>query len=557
VLAEPQDPSKPRGSLAALKDKEGAVSADPAWIKRTVEDHFREFQKAPGGRKTGAYLPEEAPPDFPWEAEGAKDSFRLETLAPSRQRAPLHERMQDRVMFRECVRTLSSGKAPGPDEVVNEVIKALPHSVLDVIHDLFTIMWATGVTPSGWKDSNTVLLYKDKGEPDELKNYRPIALANTLYKLWTRVVTCVLNDFAERHHVLSPMQAGFRAKCRTTDQLQLVVMALEDARLSAQDVYALLVDFSQAFNMINHDKLLQVMYALGFPTDAIEVVKDLYTDARTKFMTPHGPTSEVPIDRGTLQGDSLSPFLFLVYVEPLLRWLHVGARGYQFGCLEGKEKVENHLSSVAFADDLTVLCQTVGDLQAQANKVTAYSDWGDMMVNTTKTVATAALHGMAQAQGKMRVRRAGCASAAGKYRQGARGTSEIPGPEQAIHPTGGAAHNVSGLWAPVQGSGDQGAAQDHAHPALVAGTRAEGAHAPHLRAVGHYVRVPCHALHDQPGARPGQDARARHQARPGAARVHVERPGARGQGRVRVRLPLPSGGVHAVQHAGCHEGAER
>jgi hypothetical protein len=66
-----------------------------------------------------------------------------------------------------------------------------------------------------------------------------------LYKLWSRVVTCVLHDFAEKHHALSPMQAGFRAKCRTSDQLQLVVMALEDARLSAQDVYAPLVDFTQ------------------------------------------------------------------------------------------------------------------------------------------------------------------------------------------------------------------------------------------------------------------------------------------------------------------------
>jgi exonuclease III/ribonuclease HI len=403
VLAEPQDPSKPRGDLSILKNKQGVVSGDPDWIKRTVEDHYRDFQRAPGGSKTGAYLPQQAPPNFPWEAEGAKDRFHLETLATGRQREPLHERMQDKVMFRECVRTLSSGKAAGPDEVINEIIKILPHSVLDAVHDLFTVMWATGVTPNGWKESNTVLLYKDKGDPDDLKNYRPIALANTMYKLWTRTVACVLNDFAEKHHVLSPMQAGFRTKRRTTDQLQLMIMAMEDARLSAQDIYALLVDFSQAFNMINHDKLLQVMYALGFPTDAIEVVKDLYTGARTRFMTPHGPTGEVPIDRGTLQGDSLSPFLFLVYLEPLLRWLHVGARGYQLGCLEGKEKVENHLSSIAFADDLTALCQTIQDLQVQAQKITAYSDWGDMKVNTTKTVATAALHGEAQRSGRARV----------------------------------------------------------------------------------------------------------------------------------------------------------
>ncbi len=68
---------------------------------------------------------------------------------------------------------------------------------------------------------------------------------------------------------------------------------------------------------------LQIMYDLGFPTDAIEVV----THATTAYKTPHGLTSKLTVDRGTLQGNTLSPFLFIVYIEPLLRWLHVGGRG--------------------------------------------------------------------------------------------------------------------------------------------------------------------------------------------------------------------------------------
>jgi hypothetical protein len=55
-------------------------------------------------------------------------------------------------------------------------------------------------------------------------------------------------------------------------QVQTLIMALEDARDTAQDVYMLQVDFSNAFNMIDHDKLLAVMWDLGFPTDAIDVV---------------------------------------------------------------------------------------------------------------------------------------------------------------------------------------------------------------------------------------------------------------------------------------------
>ena len=86
---------------------------------------------------------------------------------------------------------------------------------------------------------------------------------------------------------------------------------------------------TEAFDTIDHDKLLMIMYDLGFPADAIEVVKDLYTGACTSFQTPHGPTKTMTIDRGTIQGDSLSPFLFVVYLEPLLRWLKAGHKGYK------------------------------------------------------------------------------------------------------------------------------------------------------------------------------------------------------------------------------------
>jgi ribonuclease HI len=391
---------RPRGGLTTVIGKGGLPTADPEEVKATIEDYYREKQNAPSGLKTGKYLPEEAERRYPFTAKGTTDGFKLETLATQGPRAFLQHSVQDKIMFMACIDTLSNGKAPGPDGVVNEVLKHLPIKVKEIIHDLFTLMWATGITPNDWKESNTVLLYKNKGSPLELKYYRPIALANTLYKLWTRMVTFVLNDFAEKNRVLSRMQAGFRNKNRTTDQLQMVVQALQDAHLNSQDIYTMLIDFSSAFNTINHDKLLMVMYDLGFPTDAIEVVRDLYTNATTTFCTPYGATAQVPVDRGTLQGDSLSPFLFLIYMEPLLRWIHYGGRGYQFGALTGEDRAKHHLSSVAFADDLTMFCANIPDLHAQADKLSQYADWADLEVNTGKTSVTGALHSMAASAGK-------------------------------------------------------------------------------------------------------------------------------------------------------------
>ena len=111
-----------------------------------------------------------------------------------------------------------------------------------------------------------------------------------------------------------------------------LINLFEDAHHTKQDLYLLYVDFSNAFNMVDHDKLLCIMYDLGFPTDAIDVIKGIYEDSRTSVQLPAGRTEPLVITRGTIQGDPLSPLLFILYIEPLLRWLHVGGRGYQYGC---------------------------------------------------------------------------------------------------------------------------------------------------------------------------------------------------------------------------------
>ncbi|KAJ9512615.1 hypothetical protein QJQ45_018876 [Haematococcus lacustris] len=201
-----------------------------------------------------------------------------------------------------------------------------------------------------------------------------------------------VHQYAEANGMLSKNQAGFRSHRNTTQQLQMLVMALEDAKLAKADIYALLVDFTSAFNTTCQDKLLWIMHDLGFPTDAMDAVKDLYTGVTTRFKTPYGHTDPVPVNRGTIQGDSLSPFLFLIYIEPLLRWLQVGARGYKFKSATADSGERATVSSIDYADDIAILCNTLRNLRCQADKLSAFSDWGHLIISHSKTLATAALH---------------------------------------------------------------------------------------------------------------------------------------------------------------------
>ena len=62
-------------------------------------------------------------------------------------------------------------------------------------------------------------------------------------------------------------------------QLQRLVYAAEDAAHIPQDLYVLYVDFTCAFNTVDHSKLLRIMLDLGFPPEAVAVIKDLYDGA--------------------------------------------------------------------------------------------------------------------------------------------------------------------------------------------------------------------------------------------------------------------------------------
>ena len=363
--------------------------------------------------KTGRYLPAERGPSFsyPWEQQGAPDRFSLSsthwnemvmgegTGPASPEGADILELIMDRCTYEQVLGHTSKGKQPGPDRIPNELLKCLPDEWHDTIHALFTILWITGRTPHAWKESTTTLLHK-KGDTYSLPNYRPIGLSNALYKLWTSTVNFAVMHHALRFNILHRSQEGGIIGRNSPRHIRNLLNAFEDAYHCKQDLFALYIDFSSAFNMVDHDKLMCVMYDLGIPTDAIEVVKGIYHENRTTVKLPSGATEPIPITRGTVQGDPLSPLLFLLYIEPLLRWLHVGGRGYKFGCLgESLDptshiplKLKDQFACNGLIDDTACLTNTREDLTVQGSKVDAFCDWAGTPANATKCATTAILH---------------------------------------------------------------------------------------------------------------------------------------------------------------------
>jgi hypothetical protein len=293
-------------------------------------------------------------------------------------------------LFETCLKRLKNNKAAGSDMWPNELLKHLPGAYRSMLFAFFGLCWATCRTPDTWKGSTTLLFHK-KGPTTDPANYRPIALHSNIYKLWTRLVHSIIATYAERVGMISDSQEGFQAHHSTGRQAEHFVSTCEDARLCKQDLFALKLDFASAFNRVDHARLFYIMEQLGIPADAIAVVKGIYSGARTCVQTSSGDTAAIPISRGTIQGDSLSPFLFIIFLEPLLRWLRAGGRGYRYGCMP--QGLQECASADAFADDLLLLTGCPTQMQQQIRKVEAFCDWTGMTLNPQKSELSAILHG--------------------------------------------------------------------------------------------------------------------------------------------------------------------
>lgn len=297
--------------------KHGPVtSAD--LINEQLEFHFRTLM-SPKVRGEAAKHP-------PWEenAEHVPQQFKLETRGSEPQ-------LMGRLTYirtTTALKRLKYNKASGPDGMPNEIIKHVPECYKVLLHEYFRLCWQCGQIPKSWQNSHTLLISKRSPSSDPA-NYRPIGLHNCTYKLYSCVVTSVLQEYFKEISALSGFQEGFRKQRNTGCLLMFLKRVQEDAQLHHRDLFLLAVDFKSAFYRmrIDQDRLYFIMGQIGLPTDAVDVVKGIYSGATTQVKSTAGLTGKIRVRRRTIQGDVLSPLLFLIAMEPLMRWPDMGGKG--------------------------------------------------------------------------------------------------------------------------------------------------------------------------------------------------------------------------------------
>jgi hypothetical protein len=135
-------------------------------------------------------------------------------------------------------------------------------------------------------------------------------------------------------------------------------------------------DFKGAFGGMDHIILFKTMRDLGFPECYINTCEQLYKVSDTYYMTPHGNAPTIPIHRGTLQGDTLSPLLFTIFMETLLRWLSIGSKEYKpTHQLQTPACTYMTYDDHSYADDISITTGTLENLQIQIKKLYLFSKY--------------------------------------------------------------------------------------------------------------------------------------------------------------------------------------
>ena len=156
-----------------------------------------------------------------------------------------------------------------------------------------------------------------KGNAKESSNYYTIALISQASKVMLKILQARLQQYVNRE--LPDVQAGFRKGRRTRNQIANIRWIIKKAREFQKNIYFCFIDYSKAFDCVDHNKLWKILQEMGIPDHLTCLLRNLYAGQEATVRTGHGTTDWFQIGKGVCQGCILPPCLFNLYAEYIMR----------------------------------------------------------------------------------------------------------------------------------------------------------------------------------------------------------------------------------------------
>ena len=256
--------------------------------------------------------------------------------------------------------SITTNKASGGDGIPVELFQILKDDTVKVLHSICQPIWKTQQWPQDWKRSVFIQIPK-KGNAKECSNYGTIILISHTSKVMLKILQGRLQQYM--NHEIPDVQVGFREGRGTRDQIANIHWVIEKTRQFQKNIYFCFIDYAKAFDCVDHNKLWKILEQMGIPGHQTCLLRNLYSGQEATVRTGHGTTGWFQIGKGVCQGFILSPCLFNLYAEYVMRNL---------GLDEAQAEIKisrRNINNLRYADDTTLMAEREEELKILLMKV--------------------------------------------------------------------------------------------------------------------------------------------------------------------------------------------
>ena len=260
--------------------------------------------------------------------------------------------------IRDIIEKIQKNKATGCDQIPIELIQCLGEDGKQVIVDLVQKIYNDEELPPDFVNSIFIPLPKSP-KAVRCEDHRTISLISHTAKIVLNLIKTRIAPIIEQQ--LSDSQYGFRTGRGTRDAICQLRIMMERCLEMQKTLYICFIDYTKAFDRVKHDMLFEILSKAGVPDKEINIIKSLYLQQKATVRYENETSEEITIKRGVRQGCILSPCLFNIYTEYLIREALEDGEGIN---INGQ-----NITNIRYADDTIILAESEQQLQNMIDKL--------------------------------------------------------------------------------------------------------------------------------------------------------------------------------------------